>query len=129
MGGKKVLETPVYAWHADRPALCGEGLGVPWFQWDGPCGHRAPRGKSYDDPYSKPGRRSSRLTVFVVFEIELGGSRKGEDFLLPYFRKVHKDKKPLVVEVVFAALIDDAHEIILGSLWIGKNMIDLAENE
>src|SRR5574337_1072079 len=105
-------------------------VGVSLFQWDGPCGPPAPRGKSCDDPYSKPGRRSSLLTVFfVVSEFELGSSRKGEDFLLHYFRKVHKDKKPLVIEVVFAALIDDAHEIILSSLWIRKNMIDLAKNE
>jgi hypothetical protein len=105
------------------------GLGVPWFQWDGPCGPPALRDKGCDDPYSKPGRWSSRLTVFVVPGFELGNSRKGEDFLLHYFRKVHKDKKPLVIEVVFAALIDDAYKIILGSFWIRKNMIDLAKDE
>jgi hypothetical protein len=34
-----------------------------------------------------------------------------------------------MVEVVLATLIDDAHQIILGRSRIGKNAVDLAEDE
>ena len=42
------------------------------------------------------------------------GTFQFQQFLLHGFRKVHKNKVILMIEVVLAALIDNAHKIVFG---------------
>ena len=44
-------------------------------------------------------------------------------------RKTDEEKVALVVQVVLAAFIHDAHQIVLGRARIGNNPVDLAGNQ
>ena len=54
---------------------------------------------------------------------------KGEDLLSNSAGKIHENEMCPVVQIVLAALVYDADQIVLGGLWIRENSIDLAEDK
>lgn len=80
------------------------------------------RRKGAWDPAGQTHRRRSPAEV-------LGGALYGENLLPDGAREVHKHEIALVVQVVLAAFVDNAYEIILGSFGVRLEPIDLAEDE
>src|SRR6266566_2844333 len=59
----------------------------------------------------------------------LSGVFQGKDLLLHGWWKIHKNKKTLVIQVIFATLIDDPHEIVQGGFRIGKDPVNFPSDQ
>src|SRR5207249_5540001 len=54
-----------------------------------------------------------------------GGALQGNDLLFHGWRKIHKYKKTLMIQIILATLIDDPHQIVQRRSRIGKDPVDL----